>query len=122
MTYTCPGESFVDVTTIGTTGDNHHIKPIPSSVSEFTQEEEGIVTRMEEIIQFFLDLLQVTGGNLAPEKCTWYLIGYRWSKRVPKLIQIEPQHRSIYITLRASAHISGIQRKAPMEGHRTLFF
>jgi hypothetical protein len=24
---------------------------------------------MEEIMQYFLDLLQVTGGDLAPEKC-----------------------------------------------------
>jgi hypothetical protein len=33
-----------------------------------------MVKRMEDIIQFFLDLLQVTGGDLAPEKCVWYLI------------------------------------------------
>jgi hypothetical protein len=47
---------------------------------------------MEEIIHFFLVLIQVSGGNLAPEKCAWYLIGHRWSKGVPTLIQIEPQH------------------------------
>jgi hypothetical protein len=59
---------------------NRQIEPIPSSVSGFTQEEEGLVVRMEEIIQFFLDLLQVTGGDLAPEKRVWYLIGHHWSK------------------------------------------
>jgi hypothetical protein len=69
MIDTCPGDSFVDDTTTGATDDNRHLKPIPSSVSEFTQEEEGIVARLEEIIQFFLDLLQVTGGDLVPEKC-----------------------------------------------------
>jgi hypothetical protein len=47
---------------------------------------------MEEIIHFFLVLIQVSGGNLAPEKCAWYLIGHRWSKGVPTLIHIEPQH------------------------------
>jgi hypothetical protein len=78
----------VDDTTTGATYDNHHLEPIPSSVSDLTQEEECIVTRMEEIIQFFLDLLQATGGDLAPEKCAWYLIGHRWIKGVPKLIQI----------------------------------
>jgi hypothetical protein len=33
---------------------------------------------MEEIIQFFLDLLQMTGGDLAPIKCAWFLIAFRW--------------------------------------------
>jgi hypothetical protein len=71
ITGTHPCDSFVDDMNIGATDDNHHIKPIPSSVSELTQEEEGLVTIIEEIIQFFLDLLQVTGGDLAPEKCAW---------------------------------------------------
>jgi hypothetical protein len=31
---------------------------------------------MEEIIQFFLDLLQVKGGDLATEKCVWYLVSH----------------------------------------------
>jgi hypothetical protein len=77
---------------------------------------------MEVIIQFFLDLLQVTGGNLAPEKCAWYLIGHCWNKGVSKLIQVEPQHRSITMTPRSSGLISGIKRKSPTEGHRTLVF
>jgi hypothetical protein len=38
---------------------------------ELTSEEEAMVKRMEYIIQFFLDLLKVTGGDLAPEKCDW---------------------------------------------------
>jgi hypothetical protein len=77
---------------------------------------------MEVIIQFFLGLLQVTGGDLAPEKCAWYLIGHRWNKGVSKLIQVEPQHRSITMTSRSSGKISGIKRKSPTEGHRTLGF
>jgi hypothetical protein len=61
-----PCDLFVDDTTTGATYDNHNIEPIPYSVSELTQEEEGLVARMEEIIRFFLDMLQVTGGDLAP--------------------------------------------------------
>jgi hypothetical protein len=77
---------------------------------------------MEEIIQFFLDLLQVTGGDLVAEKGAWYLIGNRWNKGVPTLMQIEPQHRSISMTSRASGQVWGIKQKAPMEGHQTLGF
>jgi hypothetical protein len=56
-TDTRPGDSFDDDTTTGAIHNNHNLEPIPSSVSELTQEEEGQVARMEEIIQFFLDLL-----------------------------------------------------------------
>jgi hypothetical protein len=40
-------------------------QPISSLVSDLTLGEESLVTRMEEITQFFLDLLQVTGGDLS---------------------------------------------------------
>jgi hypothetical protein len=70
----------------------------------------------------FLELLQVTGGDLAPEKCAWYLIGHRWNRGVSKLIQVEPQHRSITMTSRSSGQVSGIKRKTPTEGHLTLGF
>jgi hypothetical protein len=119
---TCPGESFVDDTTTGATDDNHNLEPIPSSVRGLTQEEDSLVAGMEDIIQFLLDLLQVTGGDLAPEKCAWYLIVRRWNKGVPTLVQIEPQHRSISIISRSSGQDSGIKRKEPTEGHRTLGF
>jgi hypothetical protein len=121
-TDTSPGYSFVDDTITGATDDNHNHEPIPSSVRGLTQEEYSLVARMEEIIQFFLDLLQVTGDDLAPEKCAWYLIGHRWNKGVSKLIQIEPQYRSITMTSRSSGQISGIKRKTPTEGHGTLGF
>jgi hypothetical protein len=112
-TDTRPGDSFVDDTTKGATYDNHNLEPIPSSVRGLTQEEDSLVARMEDIIQFFLDLLQVTRGDIAPEKCAWYLIGHRWNKGVSKLIQIEPQHRSIAMTSRSSGQVSGIKLKAP---------
>jgi hypothetical protein len=81
----------MDDTTTGTPDDNHNIDPIPSSVRGLTQEEESLVAGIEDIIKFLLDLLQITGGDLAPEKCAWYLIDHRWSKGVPTLIQIVPQ-------------------------------
>jgi hypothetical protein len=121
-TDTRPGDSFVDDTTTGTTDDNHNLDPIPSNARGLTQEEDILVARMEAIIQFSLDLLQVTGGDPAPEKCAWYLIGHPWNKGVPKLIQVEPHHRSINMTSRSSGLISGIKRKSPTEGHHTLGF
>jgi hypothetical protein len=81
-TDTRPGDPFVDDTTTGATDYNHNLEPIPSTVRGLTQEEDSLVAQMEVIIRFFLDLLQVTGGDLVPEKCAWYLIGHRWNKGV----------------------------------------
>jgi hypothetical protein len=81
-TETRSGDSFVDDTTTCATDDNHNLEQISSTARGLTQEKESLVARMEVIIQLFLDLLQVTGGDLAPEKCAWYLIGYRWNKGV----------------------------------------
>jgi hypothetical protein len=58
-----PGDSFVDDTTCGVTDDNLDMEPVPASVTNLTSGEEALVGRMEEIIQFFLDLLQVTVGG-----------------------------------------------------------
>jgi hypothetical protein len=121
-TDTRPGDSFEDDTTTGATDDNHNLDPISSTVRGLAQEEDRLVARMEVIIQFFLDLLQVTGGDLSPKKWAWYLIGHRWNKGVSKLMQIEPQYRSITMTSRSSGQVSGIKRKSPTEGHLTLRF
>jgi hypothetical protein len=56
-TDTGPGDSFVDGTTTGATDDNHNLESIPSSVRGLTQEEDSLVARMKEIIQFFFDVL-----------------------------------------------------------------
>jgi hypothetical protein len=64
-----PGDSFVDDTTCGVTYDNVDMEPVPASVTNLTDSEEALVGRMEEIIQFFLDLLQVTGGAGPRKMC-----------------------------------------------------
>jgi hypothetical protein len=74
---TRPGDSFVDDTRTGTTDDDVTKDPVPIEEKELKIDEEAMVKRMEDIIQFFLDLRQVTGGDLAPEKCVWYLIAHR---------------------------------------------
>jgi hypothetical protein len=69
-----PGDAFVDDATIGVTNDDTTIEPVDVEVTALTLSEEELIWKMHMIIQFFLDLLQVTGGDLAPEKCVWFLI------------------------------------------------
>jgi hypothetical protein len=64
-----------------------------------------MVKRMEDIIQFFLDLLQVMGGDLAPEKCVWYLITHRWNKGVPTLLANNTTQRGIIMKSKATGTI-----------------
>jgi hypothetical protein len=65
-TNTRPGDSFVDDTTTGVTSDDTARDPVPIEVTELTADEAGIIDQMQVVTQLFLDLLQVTGGDLAP--------------------------------------------------------
>jgi hypothetical protein len=56
---TRPGESFVE----DTTDDDVTKDPVPIDETELKSDEEARVKRMEGIIQFLLNLLQVTGGG-----------------------------------------------------------
>jgi hypothetical protein len=56
------------------TNDDTTMDPVPVEVSDLTQSEEEPIEQMQMIMQFFLDLLQVKGGELAQEKCVWLLI------------------------------------------------
>jgi hypothetical protein len=88
-----PGDSFVDDTTTVTTNDDTKMEPVPVEEEELTWSEEELVAKMQDIIQFFLDVLQVTGGDLAPVKCVWYLICHRWKNVKARLLQVKESHR-----------------------------
>jgi Asp-tRNA(Asn)/Glu-tRNA(Gln) amidotransferase C subunit len=57
----------VDDTTTGMMDGNVTKEPVPIKKKELTREEEETLKRMEDIFQFFLELQQVRGGDLAPE-------------------------------------------------------
>jgi hypothetical protein len=77
---------------------------------------------MQVMIHFFLDLLQVTGGDLAPKKCVFYLIAHRWKKGLPSLLRRRLSHRGIDNTYNATGQTTGIKRKVATQGHITLGF
>jgi hypothetical protein len=74
-----------------------------------TTSEESLIAKMEEIIQLFLDILQVTGGDLAQEKCVWYLISHRWKDDKPRLLQKYSSHRGIKIISRSTNMEAGLE-------------
>jgi hypothetical protein len=121
-TNTIPGDSFVDNTTTGVTSDDTARDPVSIDITYLTTDEAELINQMQVVIQFFLDLLQVIGGYLAPEKCVWCLIAHRWKKGIPRLLAKRVNHRGINITSNATGQSSGINRKSVNQGHRTLGF
>jgi hypothetical protein len=71
--HVCHGDAFVDDTTTGVTNDDTTMEPVDVEVTDLTLSEEELIEKMKMINQFFLDLLQVKGGDLAPEKYVWFL-------------------------------------------------
>jgi hypothetical protein len=114
-----PGETFVDDTNMGVTNDDTTIEPVDAEVTALNLSEEELIGKMQTIIQFFLDLLQVTGGDLAPEKCVWFLICHRWKNVKARLLKMKESYMGIEITSRSTGTVSGVKRKSPEEGHRT---
>jgi hypothetical protein len=80
------------------------------------------VTRMQVIIQLFVDILQVAGGDLALEKCTWYLICHTWENGKARLSQPHEKQKCISLLSRATGSMSVIKRNSHKEGHITLVF
>jgi hypothetical protein len=110
-TSTIPGDSFVDGTTMGVTSDDTNREPVPIDETELTSDEEDLVEQMQVVIQFLLDLLQVTDGDLAPEKCVWFLIAHRWKNGLPLFLRKRESRRGKEITSNATGKSSGIKRK-----------
>jgi hypothetical protein len=109
-----PGDSFVDDTTTGTTNDDPELEPVSTDQAELTTSEETRIAKMEEIIHFFLDLLQLTQGELALEKCVWYLISHQWKDGKPILLQNQSSHRGIKIVSRSTNTEVGSSGRLPM--------
>jgi hypothetical protein len=70
-TSTRPGYSFIDDTAMGFTSDDTNREPVPIEETDLTADKEDLIEQMQVNIQFFLELLQVTGGDLASERCVW---------------------------------------------------
>jgi hypothetical protein len=61
-----PGDAFVDDTTTCVANADTKIEPVDVEVTDLPLSEEELIGKMQMIIQFFLDLRQVTGGDPAP--------------------------------------------------------
>jgi hypothetical protein len=88
------GEGFIDDTGIGTT--NPYSTAITSSAKKkLKNEEQTLHKKINDIIQFFLNLLPVIGGELNTSKSASFILFHRWSGGKSSLLRKHDSHPEI---------------------------
>jgi hypothetical protein len=93
---------------------------ISSHVKRLSNYEAALFARMNRMIQFFLELLQVAGGDLNISKCACFTIFHRWQGGHATLIRTQESHPTMTITHPSTGEVKIITRKNPNEAHRAL--
>jgi hypothetical protein len=75
---------------------------------------------MQKILQFFLELLQVSSGNLNIGKCDCFAVLHWWSGGKSTLLKIHDPHPIMTIAHPHSGELKTITKKDPMDAHRAL--
>jgi hypothetical protein len=59
---------------------------------------------------------------VAPKKCAWLLIAFRWKEGKASVVIPNETHRGIELFSQSTGTRTTIKRKSPSESHRTLGF
>jgi hypothetical protein len=89
-------------------------------VKRFTPDENSLFSRMKKMIQLFLELLQVAGGDLNIYKCAYFMGFHLWKGGRATLLRTHDSHPNMNITHPSSGELKHITRKNPNEAHRYL--
>jgi hypothetical protein len=87
---------------------------------QFTYDESALFFKMQKILQFFLELPQVAGGDLNIEKCACFTVFHRWTGSKATLLKIQDSHPLMKITHAHYGELKTITKKDPTESHRAL--
>jgi hypothetical protein len=75
---------------------------------------------MQKILQFFLELLQVAGGDLNIAKCACFTVFHRWTGGKATLLKIQDSRPIMMIAHPHSGELKTITKKDPTKAHRDL--
>jgi len=67
-------------------------------VTDTSNSETAVTTKMQGSVALWHGLLRATGGDLVPEKCFWYLIDFRFENHHWKYKQWPDQQRTLHIS------------------------
>jgi hypothetical protein len=93
---------------------------IPSRNKYFSLDKAALFIKMQKILQFFLELLQVAGGDLNISKRACFTVFHRWSGGRASLLKIQESHPLVTVTHPHSGEIKTIYKKDPNQTHRAL--
>ena len=75
-----------------------------------------LLQKMEKDIQFWRDLLYVSGGELSHSKCTYHVTCYTFMKSGSPILSHTPERPPLTITLEDKPHV--IKKLSPVTPHK----
>jgi hypothetical protein len=82
-----------------------------TTLKDFSPDESILFDKMQKMLQFFLGLLQVSGGDLNIYKCACFTVFYRWCRGRSTLLKINASHPLVTITHPHTGEIKKMSRK-----------
>jgi hypothetical protein len=89
-------------------------------LKDFSPDEYILFDKMQKMLQFFLELLQVAGGDLNISKCPCFTVLHRWCGCRATLLKRKASHPLLTITHPRTGEIKKIVKKDPDQAHRAL--
>jgi hypothetical protein len=93
---------------------------ISSRNKQLSPDESALFLKIQKILQFFLELLQVAGGNLNITKCACFIVFHRWNGGNATLLNIQDSHPPMTIIHPHSGETKKIVKKDTNQAHRAL--
>jgi hypothetical protein len=86
----------------------------------FSPYEILLFDNMQNMLQFFLELLQIAGGNLNISKCACFTVFQIWIGGCASRLKMQDYHLLVTITHPHKDEIKNIDKKDPNQSHRSL--
>jgi hypothetical protein len=91
-----------------------------TTIKDFSPNESSLFDKMQKMLQFFLELIQVASGDLNISKCDGFTVFHRWCGDRASLLKIKSSHPLMTITHPHTGEIKNIFKKDLGQAHRAL--
>jgi hypothetical protein len=91
------GEGLIDDTGLAASAQSS-TETTSSRNKQFSSDESTLFLKIQKILQFFLELLQVSGGDLNITTCACFTVFHRWTGGEATLLEIQDSHPLMTIT------------------------
>jgi hypothetical protein len=104
------GEGLIDDTGIAASAQSS-TETTPSRHKQFSPDESALFIKMQKILHFVVELLQVARGDLSIAKCACFTVFHWWSGGKATLLKIHESHPMITITHPHSGELEIIKKR-----------